>query len=134
MGGAGAGPVWAPISPSAGSLFHADPQSARLRPRPVDGGLRRLHAPEAPLLAARVGERRPVGTQADPAEGAGPRPVRARVADGGTVITLVAPDVQLVPAVVAHAPSLLGPRSTRRISASRLGVVHHPAPAVALHR
>src|SRR3954452_7980181 len=25
MGGAGAGPVWAPISPSAGSLFHADP-------------------------------------------------------------------------------------------------------------
>src|SRR4051794_40960473 len=27
--------------------------SARLRPRPVDGGLRRLHAPEAPLLAVR---------------------------------------------------------------------------------
>jgi transposase len=57
-------PLW--VVGDRGYSSDAFRDSARLRPCPVDGGLRRLHAPEAPLLAARIGEGRPVGTQADP--------------------------------------------------------------------
>ena len=107
---------------------------ARLRPRPVDGGLRRFGRPEAPLLAARIGERRPVWAQANsrrrrrPASRPGTRSgrwPRRRARGSGR------------PARASgrlSCPSLLGLRSTRRISASRLGGVHRPAPAVVLDR
>src|SRR3954451_15079802 len=59
---------------------------ARLRPRPVDGGLRRPGRPEAPLAPVLIGERRGIRPERDPAEAGGPTAaVQAEIPHRGAI-------------------------------------------------